>query len=146
MIFYTIKLASAGYRQRTRISFEMTKGYLALRGEGDDWSSRSTSLPTARPWRIPRALDRPETAAACKIIWAVVMPWLRVNGKEHYQMAKAKQQKHDVAETKAASSKMKRKEFEKELANLQVELTQLQTWVQAKGARVIVVFEGRDAA
>ena len=61
-------------------------------------------------------------------------------------MAKDKQQKHDVAKTNAASSKMKRKEFEKELAKLQVELTRLQTWVQAKGVRVIVVFEGRDTA
>jgi len=61
-------------------------------------------------------------------------------------MAKDKQQKHDVAETNAASSKIKRKEFEKELAKLQVELTRLQTWVKATGARVIVVFEGRDTA
>jgi hypothetical protein len=42
-------------------------------------------------------------------------------------MAKDKQQKHDVAETNAASSKIKRKEFEKDLAKLQ-ELTRLQTW------------------
>ncbi len=41
---------------------------------------------------------------------------------------------------------MKRKEFEKELTKLQVELTRLQTWVQATGARIIVVFEGRDTA
>ena len=34
--------------------------------------------------------------------------------------------------------------FEKELAELQVELIRLQTWVQAKGKRVIVIFEGRD--
>jgi len=61
-------------------------------------------------------------------------------------MAKDKQQKHSVAERKAASAKMKRKEFEKELAKLQVELTRLQTWVQATGARIIVVFEGRDTA
>jgi Polyphosphate kinase 2 (PPK2) len=61
-------------------------------------------------------------------------------------MAKDKQQKRDVAGAKAASSKMKRKEFEKELAKLQVELTRLQTWVQATGARIIVVFEGRDTA
>ena len=61
-------------------------------------------------------------------------------------MAKDKQQKHSVAEPKAASAKMKRKEFEKELAKLQVELTHLQTWVQATGARIIVVFEGRDTA
>jgi polyphosphate kinase len=68
------------------------------------------------------------------------------SGKERCHMAKDKQQKHSVAERKAASAKMKRKEFEKELAKLQVELTRLQTWVQATGARIIVVFEGRDTA
>ena len=61
-------------------------------------------------------------------------------------MLKDKQKKREVAEAKAASGKMSRKEFEKELAKLQVELTRLQTWVQAKGARIIVVFEGRDTA
>src|SRR5512132_1998912 len=61
-------------------------------------------------------------------------------------MAKDKQKKHESAEEKAASGKMKRKEFEKELAKLQVELVRLQTWVRAKHARVIVVFEGRDTA
>src|ERR1700688_4391874 len=49
-------------------------------------------------------------------------------------------------EARAASGKISRKEFEKELAKLQVELTRLQTWVKDKGARVIVVFEGRDTA
>ena len=61
-------------------------------------------------------------------------------------MAKDKQQKRDIGGAKAASSKMRRKEFEKELAKLQVELTYLQTWVQATGTRIIVVFEGRDTA
>jgi len=61
-------------------------------------------------------------------------------------MAKDKQKKHEVAETTAASAKMTRKKFEKELAKLQVELTRLQTWVKEKGERVIVVFEGRDTA
>lgn len=42
--------------------------------------------------------------------------------------------------------KMKRKEFESELRKLQVELVRLQTWVKAAGARIIVVFEGRDTA
>jgi polyphosphate kinase len=55
-------------------------------------------------------------------------------------------QKHEPAEASGAPGKMTRKEFEKELAKLQVELVRLQTWVQAKGARVIVVFEGRDTA
>ena len=41
---------------------------------------------------------------------------------------------------------MKRKEYEKELHKLQVELSHLQQWVKEKGLRVIVVFEGRDGA
>lgn len=42
--------------------------------------------------------------------------------------------------------KMKRKPYEKELRKLQVELCRLQDWVKASGARIIIVFEGRDAA
>src|SRR2546429_952317 len=42
--------------------------------------------------------------------------------------------------------KMKNKECEKELEKLQVELVKLQRWVVHKGLRVIIVFEGRDAA
>jgi polyphosphate kinase 2 len=41
---------------------------------------------------------------------------------------------------------MKRKDYEKALRELQVELCVLQAWVKEKGLRVIVVFEGRDAA
>jgi polyphosphate kinase 2 len=61
-------------------------------------------------------------------------------------MLKDKRKKDEVIEAPAASGKVSRKEFEKELAKLQVELTRLQTWVKDKGARVIVVFEGRDTA
>ena len=42
--------------------------------------------------------------------------------------------------------KMSRKDYEKELEKLQVELVKLQYWVRKTGAKVIVVFEGRDAA
>jgi polyphosphate kinase 2 len=45
-----------------------------------------------------------------------------------------------------ASSKMKRKDYEKELRKLQVQLCHLQEWVKEKKLRVIVIFEGRDAA
>ena len=41
---------------------------------------------------------------------------------------------------------MKRKEYEKELERLQVELVTLQDWVRAKGLKLCVVFEGRDTA
>src|SRR5262245_31063063 len=42
--------------------------------------------------------------------------------------------------------KMKGKKYLKELRKLQGELCHLQEWVRYKGLRVIVVFEGRDAA
>src|SRR5258706_8005533 len=44
------------------------------------------------------------------------------------------------------TKKLKTKEYEKELRKLQAELCKLQEWVKHKGLRVIVVFEGRDAA
>jgi len=42
--------------------------------------------------------------------------------------------------------KLKRKKYEKSLRKLQAELCRLQDWVKYKGLRVIIVFEGRDAA
>jgi polyphosphate kinase 2 len=60
-------------------------------------------------------------------------------------MKKAK----DKSETKAAdkkNGKLKQKAYEKALRKLQVELCYIQDWVKAKGLRVIIVFEGRDAA
>jgi polyphosphate kinase 2 len=51
-----------------------------------------------------------------------------------------------MAGNEHASSKMKRKAYEKELRKLQVQLCQLQEWVKEKKLRVIIVLEGRDAA
>ena len=45
-----------------------------------------------------------------------------------------------------ATKKLSTQEYEAELARLQGELVKLQYWVKEKGLRVIVVFEGRDAA
>jgi polyphosphate kinase 2 len=41
---------------------------------------------------------------------------------------------------------MKRKEYEVELRRLQAELVAMQQWVQSSGAKICVVFEGRDTA
>ena len=43
-------------------------------------------------------------------------------------------------------AKMKNKEYETEIFKLQVELVKLQEWVKKTGARIVIVFEGRDAA
>jgi polyphosphate kinase 2 len=42
--------------------------------------------------------------------------------------------------------KLRRKEFEKEMEKLQIELAKLQEWVKASGAKICVLFEGRDTA
>jgi polyphosphate kinase len=44
------------------------------------------------------------------------------------------------------SEKMKAKKYEKELRKLQARLCHLQEWVKQEGLRVLIVFEGRDAA
>lgn len=43
-------------------------------------------------------------------------------------------------------AKMKRKEYDKTLERLQIELVKLQHWLQKSGERIMVLFEGRDAA
>ncbi len=48
------------------------------------------------------------------------------------------------AETKP--KKLKNKVYERELASFQVELVKLQEWIRDQGLKVVVIFEGRDAA
>jgi polyphosphate kinase 2 len=55
----------------------------------------------------------------------------------------AKRHRHSI---KSEGRTLKNKDFEKQLARLQVELVKLQLWVKDKGLKVIIVFEGRDAA
>jgi polyphosphate kinase 2 len=45
-----------------------------------------------------------------------------------------------------AKGKMSQKEYERELARLQIELVKLQEWIRHAGLKVVALFEGRDAA
>lgn len=51
-----------------------------------------------------------------------------------------------MATKKDDTEKLRRKQYEKELVRLQGELCKLQDWIKYKGLRVIILFEGRDAA
>src|ERR671921_2335641 len=51
-----------------------------------------------------------------------------------------------MADTASEKPKLKRKQFEDELERLQHELVLLQEYMKAKGLKVVVIFEGRDAA
>jgi polyphosphate kinase 2 len=58
----------------------------------------------------------------------------------------AKDKKKDETSEDGDSKKLSGKQYMKELRKLQTELCALQEWVKHKGLRVIVIFEGRDAA
>jgi polyphosphate kinase 2 len=53
---------------------------------------------------------------------------------------------HSSAEPKMPKKSLSKKVYEKELARLHVELVKLQEWIKERGLRVVVIFEGRDAA
>src|SRR4051794_6081054 len=63
-----------------------------------------------------------------------VLPAGGVGGRTVARMSETKQEK------------LPKKPYERELARLQAELVTLQEWVRSTGARVVVIFEGRDAA
>ena len=58
---------------------------------------------------------------------------------------KGKNKKRQDTET-VPSGKERNKIYQKEIDRLQVEIAHLQAWVTATGARVVIIFEGRDAA
>ncbi len=60
-------------------------------------------------------------------------------------MARDSKAKH-APEPQDAPKRLKKKRYEAELRRLQVELVKLQEWIKAKGLKVVVIFEGRDAA
>jgi polyphosphate kinase len=61
-------------------------------------------------------------------------------------VGKTKLKKQPDAAKQAAPSQLTRKEYDRELRRLQIELLQLEEWVRYNGLRVIVLFEGRDTA
>lgn len=63
-------------------------------------------------------------------------------GTDHDEMAN----KPPAVSDAITGKKARKKAYEKEIARLQVELANLQAWVQQSGARIVIIFEGRDAA
>ena len=90
---------------------------------GQDGSSKTLELPA-----LPRVL-------------AVPMP-----EKKSDEKSKKKEKKKEKGKDKHKLKKLKNKVYNKELARMQVELVKLQEWIKNKGLKVVVIFEGRDAA
>ena len=51
-----------------------------------------------------------------------------------------------IASDRKKAGKLDKSFYESELERLQVELVKLQEWVKHEGLKVVVIFEGRDAA
>jgi polyphosphate kinase 2 len=66
--------------------------------------------------------------------------------KKKSKSKKSKKSKDQVEPRAETAPKMKSKEYEAELRTLQGELVAMQEWVKASGAKVCIVFEGRDSA
>ncbi len=73
--------------------------------------------------------------------------------KKHGQSNKSENSKMIAKTSKSGediivvhTEKLKKKYYEKELQKLQIELVKLQRWIKVKGLKVVVIFEGRDAA
>ncbi len=59
---------------------------------------------------------------------------------------KEKSDKSPKEKIHSEEEKLDTKFYEKELSKLQIELVKLQEWIKSKGLKVVVLFEGRDAA
>jgi polyphosphate kinase len=69
---------------------------------------------------------------------------IKQNRKAEAKSVKSNPTAGDVKKQKG--KKLKKKKYNRELAKLQVELVKLQEWIKNKGLKVVVIFEGRDAA
>ena len=66
--------------------------------------------------------------------------------KPEVKEAARETKKKNDAECSTHKTDIPNKEYYAELEKLQIELVKLQEWVKAKGLRIVVIFEGRDAA
>ena len=69
----------------------------------------------------------------------------RTHGQEQHQRCGARQE-HPKGAKPAKPAKVPKAIYEAELLRLQTELVEMQEWVKTSGTRLVVVFEGRDAA
>ncbi len=76
-----------------------------------------------------------------------ISAYFETDAPEHIRQTIRRAEKDEIVSTTYPySEEMRGKTYDKEMAALQIELVKLQHWARATGARVVMVFEGRDAA
>ncbi len=113
-------------------------------------AARGTARGTARR-HSRRGLTRPPAGHRPSLhpehVWRAPpgLPRLALSARGEERMAKAKPTNSEATGPQEPA-KLSRKRFEKELLRLQRELVIMQEYVRAKGLKIVVIFEGRDAA
>ena len=107
------------------------------------WSAFRLGVALIRQLLLKNSPPRPlRTSAACtSLVHAGRQMSRKVRDKK-----KKKESDSCLGPESGHRPKLKRKEYERQLEKLQVKLVALQGWVKRTGARIVVVFEGRDAA
>jgi polyphosphate kinase 2 len=100
----------------------------------------------ATPVEEPRAPEREDGGVAKKSAAENAPPPLQKTAVERNAQGVARTGSDRDASMYKKSGKLKNKVYERELVRLQEELVKLQYWVREKGLRLVVLFEGRDAA
>src|SRR5262245_48857384 len=107
------------------------------------WPSRSGAPAVAVAWsRVRTGAHHPGDVAGATVVWGEpdeTMGAIMAHQTAHQTGGKEK------APT-GAKGQMGRKDYERELAKLQIDLVKLQEWIRHEGLKVAVLFEGRDAA
>ena len=88
--------------------------------------------------RLPIDADGPKVNHPCWFFSSLAMLLETEMNKEN--------RPEDKNDTSIASKGLERKVYEKELERLHVELVKLQEWVKTSGAKICILFEGRDGA
>jgi polyphosphate kinase 2 len=96
-----------------------------------------------RPTRTDRSLSSLNIAGTAELTTGKITQQLDL--AQETMMPTQAQQKDKDKDSKQRPE-LKGKQYERELRKLQTKLVEMQEWVKATGAKVVVVFEGRDAA
>jgi Polyphosphate kinase 2 (PPK2) len=113
----------------------------AMGSAGADDTSKQG--PARRPARLGPRTVGPRNASTASTL--EVSEMAKKNKRRHVQVPASP----SAASREAGAdppAKLKRKDYERELRRLHGELVAMQEWVKASGAKICIVFEGRDTA
>jgi polyphosphate kinase len=75
-----------------------------------------------------------------------VKPGKAAKAQKQPTREKGRDRRRQVADVPAGRTKLSNKTYLEELARLQIELVKMQEWIRHAGLKIVVIFEGRDAA